>query len=143
MTTAQTCMSDQIIVVDTSEICEGKLEELKTALRELVEFVEANEADPIAYNIYFDEDGTRMTVVQIHPSSASMELHMNVAGPVFRKFTELVKLSRVDFYGKPSSAVLDQMRRKGELLGNAPVVVNELHAGFARLGHGVAPDDAG
>jgi hypothetical protein len=84
-----------------------------------------------------------MTVVQIHPSSASMELHMNLAGPVFRKFTELVKLSRADFYGKPSNAVLDQMRRKGELLGNAPVVVNELHAGFARLGPAVAPEDAG
>jgi quinol monooxygenase YgiN len=136
-------MSDQIIVVDTSEICEGKLEELKTALTELVEFVEANEADPIAYNIYFDEDGTRMTVVQIHPSSASMEFHMDVAGSVFAKFTELVKLSRVDFYGKPSNALLEQMRRKAQLLGNAPVVVHELHAGFARQVPGVAPQDAG
>lgn len=127
-------MSDLIVVVDTSEIREGKLEELKTAVRDLVDFVEASEIDPIAYNIYLDEDRGRMTVVQIHPSSASMEFHMNVAAPVFRKFTELVKLSRVDFYGRPSNALLDQMHRKAQLLGNAPVVVNELHAGFARLG---------
>ena len=90
-------MSDPIVVIDSSQIREGKLDELKAALKELVEFVEANEADPIAYNIYFDEDGTRMTVVQIHPSSASMEFHMKVAGPVFRKFTKLLELSRVDF----------------------------------------------
>jgi quinol monooxygenase YgiN len=125
-------MSDCIIVIDSSEILEGKLEELKTALEELVEFVEANEADPIAYNVYFDEAGTRMTVLQIHPSSAAMEFHLRVAGPVFRKFTELVKLSRVDFYGRPSEAVLEQMRQKAQLLGNAPVVVNELQAGFVR-----------
>ncbi len=133
MSTAED-MSDSIIVIDSSEILEGKLEELKTALEELVEFVEANEADPIAYNVYFDEDGTRMTVLQIHPNSAAMEFHMRVAGPVFRKFTEMVKLSRVDFYGRPSEAVLEQMRQKAQLLGDAPVVVNELHAGFVRIG---------
>jgi hypothetical protein len=130
-------MSDPIVVIDSSEIPEGKLDELKTALKELVEFVEANEADPIAYNVYFGEDGTRMTVVQIHPSSASMEFHMKVAGPVFRKFTDFVKLSRVDFYGKPSDALVEQMRQKAQLLGNAPVVVNELHAGFMRIGSAV------
>jgi len=127
-------MSDPIVVIDSSAIEQGKLEELKAALKELVEFVEANEADPIAYNIYFNEDGTRMTVVQIHPSSASMEFHMKVAAPVFTKFAELLRLSQVDFYGKPSDALLEQMRQKAQLLGNAPVFVNELQAGFARLG---------
>jgi quinol monooxygenase YgiN len=126
-------MSEPIVVVDSSEIREGKADELKAALEELVEFVEANEGDPIAYSVYFDESGTRMTVVQIHPNSASMELYMKVAGPVFRKFSELLTLSRVDFYGKPSDELLEQMRAKARLLGNAPVVVHELHAGFARF----------
>ena len=47
-------MSGPIVVIDSSEIREGKLEKLKTALKELAAFVEADEADPIAYNIYFD-----------------------------------------------------------------------------------------
>ena len=127
-------MSDPLVVIDSSEIREGKLEELKSALFELAEFVEANEAAPLAYNIYFDEGDTRMTVVQVHPDSESLELHMNLAGPLFRKFTNLVDLSRVDFYGRPSEAVLAAMREKARLLGNAPVVVHELHAGFARYG---------
>jgi hypothetical protein len=126
-------MSDPLVVIDSSEIREGKLEELKTALAELADFVERNEAAPLAYHIYFDEDGTRMTVLQIHPDSESMELHMNVAAPLFVGFTELVDLSRVDFYGTPSEAVLDATRRKAQLLGNAAVVVNELHAGFTRF----------
>jgi hypothetical protein len=73
-------MSDLIVVVDSSEIREGKLEELKTAIAELVKFVEGNESEPIAYNIYLDETGIRMTVVQIHPNSASMERHLKLAG---------------------------------------------------------------
>jgi quinol monooxygenase YgiN len=126
-------VSDPLVVIDTSDIREGKLEELKSGLAELADFVEKNEAAPLAYHVYFDEDGTRMTVLQIHPDSASMELHMDVAAPLFRRFTELVELTRVDFYGLPSAAVLDATRRKAELLGNAEVVVNELHAGFTRF----------
>jgi hypothetical protein len=86
-----------LVAIDSSEIREGKIDELKTGLTELVEFVEANEAEPIAYGIYIDEAGSRMTVMQIHPSSESMELHMRLAGPIFQKFTELVVLSRIDF----------------------------------------------
>lgn len=127
-------MSEPIVTVDSSEIHEGKLEELKTAMKELVEFVDANEPQPIAYNVYFNEDGTRMTVVQVHPDSASMEFHMNVAGSAFPKFSELLTLSRIDIYGKPSDKLLEQMRQKAQMLGDAALVVHEQHAGFIRLG---------
>jgi len=129
-------MSEPIVVIDSSEVREGKLEELKTAIKELVEFVEANEPRPIAYNVYLKEDGTRMTVVQVHPDSVSMEFHMKVAGPAFPKFVELVKLSTMDVYGKPSDDLLGRMRQKVQMLGDATVVVHKLHAGFARFGIG-------
>ena len=80
-----------------------------------------------------------MTVVQVHPTSASMELHMLVAGPIFRKCAGLLRLRRVDFYGSPSDGLLAQMRQKAELLGGAPVLVHELHAGFARFGAASSP----
>lgn len=129
-------MPEPIVVVDTSEVSEGKLEELKTAFGELVEFVQTAEADPIAYGVYLSEDGARVTVVQIHPSSAAMEYHLEVAGPLFRRFSHLLELARVDFYGQPSEALVDLMRRKAKLLGNAPVVVNQQHAGFTRFAAG-------
>jgi quinol monooxygenase YgiN len=126
-------MSEPIVSIDSSEIHEGRLEELKTAMKELVEFVDANEPRPIAYNLYLNEDGTRMTVVQVHPDSASMEFHMDVAGSAFRKFLEFLTLSRIDIYGKPTARLLEQMRQKARMLGNAALVVHELHAGFTRL----------
>ena len=106
---------------------------MKAGVEELVAFVEANEVEPLAYDIYFDEAGTQMTVVQIHPDSASLERHLTVAGPVFRRFAELLTLVRVDVYGRASEAALEQIRGKAQLLGNAPVRVHELHAGFDRF----------
>ena len=127
-------MSEPIIYIDQSEIREGKLEELKTAMNELVELIEANEPQLIAYNLYFNEDGTRMDVVHLHRDSASLEFHMKVAGPAFPKFAEFIQLLTIDVYGKPSDDLLEQMRQKAQMLVNGTVLVHELHAGFARLG---------
>lgn len=126
-------MSSPILVVDSSEIRAGKLEEVKAGVVDLVAFVEANEAEPLAYDIYFDEAGTQMTVVQIHPDSASLERHLTLAGPVFRRFADLLTLVRVDVYGSAGEAALEQIHGKARLLGNAPVRVHELHSGFSRF----------
>jgi quinol monooxygenase YgiN len=126
-------MSEPLISLDTSLIRNGRLDELKEAVAELVEFVRSNEPRPIAYEVYFDEAGSRMTVVQVHPDSASMEYHMTVAGPAFAGFAELITLSTLDVYGKPSEELLELLRRKVQMLGDATVIVHDLQAGFARI----------
>jgi quinol monooxygenase YgiN len=122
-----------IVYVDTSDVREGALEDLKSGMKELVEFVEANEPRIIAYNVYLSEDGTRMTVVQVHPDSESLEYHLDVAGPVFRRFIELVSLSSIHIYGEPSEKVLRQSHAKARTLGHDAVLVDSLHAGFTRV----------
>lgn len=126
-------MSKPIVYVDRSEIRDGKLEELKTAMNELARFVETSEPRLIAYNVYFSEDRARMTVIHVHSDPASLEFHMQVAGPLFPKFAEFVKLLSIDVYGKPGDRLVDQMKQKARLLGNGTVRVHELHAGFARF----------
>ena len=59
---------------------------------------------------------------------------MKVAGSEFAKLQELIRLVTMDVYGKPSGHLLEALRRKVQLLGNATVVVHERHAGFARFG---------
>jgi hypothetical protein len=126
-------MSDAIVYVDTSEVREGALEELKTGMKELVDFIAANEPRLLAYNVYFSDDGTGMTVVHVHTDSASLEHHLEVAGPVFRRFVDLVTLSSIHIYGEPSAKVLKQVHEKARLLGRDVVVVDTLHAGFTRF----------
>jgi hypothetical protein len=96
--------------------------------------VESNEPRPISYNVYLNDNRTRMTVVQVHPDSASMEFHMKVASTVFAKFAGVIRLSAMDVYGKPSDDLLEQMQDKLRMLGNATVTVHDLHAGFDRFG---------
>jgi len=125
-------MSDAIVYVDTSDVREGSLEELQAGMKELVDFVEANEPRIISYNVYFNEEGTRMTVMHVHPDAASVEYHLEVAGPFFRRFVELVTLTSTHIYGRPSETVLKQADEKVRLLGRGVVDVQALHAGFSR-----------
>jgi hypothetical protein len=54
--------------------------------------VQANEPQLLAYNVYFSDDGTRMSVLHIYPNSASLERHMKVAGPKFPPIGEFIRL---------------------------------------------------
>ncbi len=128
-------MSEPIVYVDNSEVRDGKLEELKTAMNDLVEFVEANEPELIAYNVYLNKDNTRVTVINVHRDTASLEFHTRVAGPSFPKFAEFIKLLTIDVYGTPTDELVEQMRRKAQMLGagTGVVRVHKLQAGFARF----------
>ena len=127
-------MSGPLIYVDTSKVREGALRELRDGIRELVKFVDANEPELIAYNVYLSDDGSQMTVVHIHADSASLEYHMDVAGPVFRRLADLITLSSIRIYGEPSEKALGQLQDKAKSLGGGDVAVHHLHAGFSRFG---------
>jgi hypothetical protein len=109
-------------------------------MKELADFVEANEPRIIAYNVYFNDEGTRMTVVHVHADSASFEYHMEVAGPLFRRLAEFVTLSAIHIYGEPSEKVVKQSREKAQMLGRGAVVVEPLFAGFNRFAAFVEPE---
>jgi len=126
-------MSQPLVYVDTSDVREGALEELKGALQELAEFIEANEPQLLAYNVYISDDGSRMTVMHVHADSASLDYHMDVAGPRFGRFADLVTLSSIHIYGEPSEKARRQLHDKARLLGTGDVIVQALHAGFSRF----------
>ena len=127
-------MSSLIVYIDRSAIRDGKLEEVRTALRGLVEFVDAAEPQLLAYGFYIDQDGEGLTCVAIHPDSSSLEFHLEVGRDAFPTFTELIDLRTIEVYGLPSDKVRGQLQQKAQLLGgNGNVVVHEQHAGFARL----------
>lgn len=127
-------MAEAIVYIDHSEIRPGKLEEIKRGIAELVEFVRAREPQLVLYAFYIDEEAPSMTVVAVHPDSASMELHMQIGGPEFRKLADFIDLRLIEVYGQPSPTVLNQLHEKAQMLGeNARVVVHELQSGFARF----------
>jgi len=127
--------SEPIVYIDHSNIREGSLNELKAGVRRLVDFIDAREPQLIAYGFYIDDEAAKMTVVAVHPDSASLEFHLDIGGAEFGKLAHLLTLTAIECYGRPSERALDQLRRKAATLGDGGAVVHiGRFAGFAHLG---------
>ena len=126
--------SEPIVYIDHSHIREDSIDELKAGVQRLVEFIDTREPQLITYGFYIDEDAARMTVVAVHPDSASLERHMDIGSAEFRKLSHLVTLTAIECYGRPSERALEQLRNKAATLGDGGAVVSiERFAGFAHL----------
>jgi hypothetical protein len=125
-------MAPSIVYVDVSSIREGKGEELEAAMTDLARFVEAHMPRIAFYGFFLDEARATMTVVAVHPDSASLEFHIDKGNEEFRKFRDLIDLSRIEVYGDVSDGVRERLDSKARMLGRGTVTVHALHAGFAR-----------
>jgi hypothetical protein len=125
--------SEPIVYIDHSDIREGSLDELKAAVKRIVDFIDARETQLITYGFYIDEEAARMTVVAVHPNSASLELHLDIGGPEFLKVAPLLTLTGIECYGRPSAKALEQLRRKAAALGDRGTIVSV--GRFAGLDH--------
>jgi hypothetical protein len=126
-------MGDFIVYRDLSEVRTGRLEELRSAMADLAAFVEENEPQIVSYAVYFSEDGSTMSVVHIHRDVASLELHLQVAGPKFPPIAPLIRFRSIEVFGRPDDEIVEQLKAKAKALGGGTVTVHDLHAGFARL----------
>ena len=127
--------SEPIVYIDHSLIREGSIEELRAGIRRLVDFIDAREPQLVTYGFYIDEDAAKMTVVAVHPDSASLERHMEIGSGEFQKLAHLVTLTAIECYGRPSDKALEQMQQKAAALGEVggAVVFVERFAGFTRF----------
>jgi hypothetical protein len=125
-------MTGPILYIDRSDVRPGTVAELRSAVSQLVAFVEAREPQLLAYGFAIDEEALAMTVVAAHPDSASLERHLTIGGPEFQRVGAFITLRAIDVYGHPSEAAVEQLREKARALGDATLVVHTLAAGFAR-----------
>jgi len=75
-----------------------------------------------------------MTVVQLQPDSASLEFHMEVGGPAFAKFKDLIRLTAMEVYGEPSEGLCKRLLDKAQMLGGSEEIVTfyNRQAGFSQ-----------
>ena len=74
---AVTPTSTPLIFVATNRLKPGQLD-AERRVPDLIEFVEQNEPQLIAFNEYVNDNGTEVTVVQVHPDAASMQKHLGI-----------------------------------------------------------------
>jgi hypothetical protein len=126
-------MSGPFIFIGTYTIRGGRLEEAKKHLQEVTDLVETNEPRLIGFNFYLDEEGNKVTCVQVHPDAASMEFHMNlVAEHIRHAFDFLEKTESLEVYGAPSDALAVQLGKFVEPGGLSIMPIHEV--GFTRAG---------
>lgn len=129
-------MSGPFIYIGTFTVRSGKLEETKEALTKLAALVEANEPRLISFTVFLDEQGSKVSVVQLHPDSESMEFHMSVISEhMAGVFDYLESTVSEQTYGRPSESLartLEQWAEPGVPVTAMPVV----HAGFTRSAAG-------
>lgn len=127
-------VAEALVYIDHSDIRPGNVEEIKRGATALVEFVRTHEPQLIFYGFSIDDEAQipTMTVVAVHPDSASLELHMEIGKPEFQKLADFLDLRAIEVYGRPTKSVLRLLGEKAQMLGaNARVVVHDIHAGFA------------
>jgi len=126
-------MPGPIVYVDRSEVAPGRLEELKRAIDDLAAFIERNEPSMLAYEVYFDEREHLMSVIHVHPDSASLAAHFAIAGSAFGGFRDMVRMKSIDIFGRPDDEVLRAIHAKAADLGGGAVAVHEHRSGFLRM----------
>jgi hypothetical protein len=124
--------SDLIVYIDHSAIHADRSDELKAGIRRLVDVIESLEPQLISYGFYLDEEAARMTVVAVHPDSASLELHMEIGRTEFQRLAEMITLQQIEVYGTLSDKALTMLEQKATMLGGNLVTVHERFTGFAR-----------
>ena len=99
----------------------------------LVEFVEHNEPQLIAFNEYVDDNGTEVTVVQVHPDGASMQKHLAIIGErAAQAYDETLDATlAIQIFGPVDPQMLNTMRAQtGE--GVSLTIATEHLGGFTR-----------
>jgi len=127
-------MDGPFIFVGTHRIRDGKLDEFKQDARALVDAVNAEEPQLLAFNFFLSKDETEVTVVQVHPDADSMLVHMNVArSQITKGAEEQLETRSIMVFGSPNEAVLGMIEQLTQ--AGVPITVKPLHlAGFTRIG---------
>ena len=125
-------MSQPFVYVGTWTIKPGKVEEARKRLAEHADFVETNEPRLIAFHVYFDDEGRKASVVQIHPDSASMEFHMKVISEHLGGAFDYIDTILSEQYYGPMSKSLSETLSKWETPGVTVTKMPVYEAGFTR-----------
>ena len=126
-------MSGALVYVDVSEVREDARDSIAGAVDELAAFVEENVPGVLAYGVYLSDDQSEMRVVHVPAGPESLDQHLELGAPAFRKFADLLTLKTIRIYGEPSDAAVEKAWEKARMLGCDDVVIRRQSAGFSRL----------
>src|SRR5262245_14645004 len=127
-------MSQPFIFVATHKLREGKEEAAKELCAGLAQLVETKEPRMIAFNGYCNEEGTEVSIVQVHPDAESMLFHMQVLrehiSGAYEEEGPVDVTTSIQLFGTPGDDALSMIKSFNE---DVPVIVKPIPiGGFTR-----------
>ncbi len=123
-------MSEPIMLINTMQIEQGKLEDFEESVKNSLVFVEVN-GPQLMVEVYVDEENMRAYSFQFYRDSESILSHWRMSDPYIRGVMEHIKVKRLDIYGQPDDAVMEGLWPFSE--DGVIVSVTPHFAGFARF----------
>jgi hypothetical protein len=122
-------VSPPFIFIATNRIKPGRLEQERSRVSGLVDFIATSEPRLIAFNEFANEAGDEVTVVQVHPDADSMEAHMAIVRErAEAAYAETLDATvRIQVFGRPTPAILDALRQQAG--SGVDISVNGEHLG--------------
>ena len=124
--------SGLIVYIDRCDVSEDRQQDLKAGIRRLVDVIQSLEPQLNSYAFHLDDEAAVMTVVAVHPDSASLELHLEIGRTEFHKLADMITLRQIEVYGSVSDKARAMLQEKATMLGGSDVTVQERFAGFDR-----------
>jgi len=111
---ADTTVAAPLVFIATNRLKPGQLEHERERVPDLVEFIEDSEPRLIAFNEYLSDAGDEVTVVQVHPDTASLEAHMEIVRERAQEaYAETLDATiRIQVFGRPTDAILEALREQ-------------------------------
>lgn len=116
-------MATPFVFITTHKVRPGSLDALKALTRDYTAFLDEHDARLVAHSAFLNEDGTELSLVQVHPDAASAEHHMRIVEPSIVAAAELTEPAGITVYGRPGpgvQATLDHLGGAG-----VPVTVRD------------------
>jgi hypothetical protein len=126
-------MAEPIVFISHNRIKAGRLEALKTFIREGAKAIEADKPGTMAFLAYTNEAGTEVDFVHVFPDADAMDAHMAGVQQRVGAALEFIDGAGVEIWGTPSEPVLQLMR--GFESAEEPLTVRPVPlGGYLRLG---------
>jgi hypothetical protein len=126
-----TATSDRLLFRNTMAITPGHLAEFTRAIRDAVEFAEAN-APQVLVDVFIDEERMEATSFQLYADSDAVLQHWKLSDPYIAGVMEHCRVAAFEVFGSPSTAVLDGL---GATSGMQTTITARL-IGYDRVGPG-------
>ena len=106
-------MSGYIVTDFQLSIKEGKLEDFKSIVNNMVGITELNEPNTLVYEYHINEDGTECHLLETFKDSDAFMAHLGNVGHMFETLFGFSTMTRAKIFGNPSTELQQALNPLG------------------------------